>query len=472
MKNKEETLSKLQTNGVQTLLGEPKKAIIKLALPMIAAMLIQTIYNLADALWVSGLGADALAAVGFVFPLFILIMAIATGIGMGSGSAISRRIGSNDKTGADNVAAHSLVIIILLSLVFTLPLIVFSESIFLFIGAGDTITLTESYANVIFGGIIFIFFANIVNAILRGEGDAKRAMYAMALGSGLNIVLDPIFIYTLGLGVAGAAWATVLSLAVTSVFLSYLLFFKKDTFVSIRFRGFHFKKPILIDIFRVGLPASFSQISMSVVMIIINFIIVLISAGNTDGVAVYTIGWRIATIAVLPLMGIATAVLSVSGAAYGARAYEKINISHLYGIKVGLIIEVIISLVTFIFAPQIAAAFTQSQGAKHLAGDITVFLRIISLFYPFIAFGMLSGAVFQGIGKGLYAFLGTALRTLILTIFFAMIFAFIFQWGLTGIWWSIDISNFIGSIVIFVWVRYYIKKLMKTKSERSKSALV
>src|SRR6056297_3240940 len=96
---------KNQTEGVKTLLGEPKKAVMKLAVPMILAMLIQTIYNLADALWVSGLGADALAAVGFVFPFFMMIMALGTGIGLGSGSAISRKIGAEDKTGADNVAA-------------------------------------------------------------------------------------------------------------------------------------------------------------------------------------------------------------------------------------------------------------------------------------------------------------------------------------------------------------------------------
>ncbi|MBS3802390.1 MAG: MATE family efflux transporter, partial [Candidatus Thermoplasmatota archaeon] len=211
---------KNQTEGVKTLLGEPKKAVMKLAVPMILAMLIQTVYNLADALWVSGLGADALAAVGFVFPFFMMIMALGTGIGLGSGSAISRKIGAEDKTGADNVAAHSMILFIIIYIVFSIPLFVFAEPIFQALGTGDTLTLTVSYAQVIFIGALFIFFSNIANAILRGEGDAKRAMYALALGSVLNIVLDPIFIYTLNMGVAGAAWATIISFAIASILLA------------------------------------------------------------------------------------------------------------------------------------------------------------------------------------------------------------------------------------------------------------
>jgi len=173
-----------ETEGVKALLGDPKKAIIKLALPMILAMSVQTIYNLVDAIWVSGLGADALAAVGFVFPIFFIAMALSTGLGMGAGSAISRRIGAKDKEGADNVAVHSLIITLLLAVAFTIPLFVFAENIFVLIGAGKTVGLTVDYGQIIFAGSIFIFFTSVSNAILRGEGDAKRAMYAMMLGAG------------------------------------------------------------------------------------------------------------------------------------------------------------------------------------------------------------------------------------------------------------------------------------------------
>jgi len=167
---------------------------------MIAAMSVQTIYNLVDAIWVSGIGADALAAIGFVYPFFFLAMGLSNGLGVGAGSAISRRIGARDKPGADNVAVHTIVIMLLFAVAFTIPFFVLAHDIFALIGAGKTTGMTVAYGRVIFAGSIFIFFTNVANSILRSEGDARRAMYAMALGAGLNIVLDPIFIYYFGLG--------------------------------------------------------------------------------------------------------------------------------------------------------------------------------------------------------------------------------------------------------------------------------
>lgn len=452
---------KTETEGVKTLLGEPKKAIIKLAIPLIIAMSVQTLYNLVDAIWVSGLGADALAAIGFVFPFFFMAIALSTGLGVGVGSAISRKIGARDKEGADNVAVHSIIIMLLFTVVFTIPLFVFAGDIFVLIGAGKTAGMAAAYGSVIFAGGIFIFFSNTANSILRSEGDVKRAMYAMMLGAGLNIVLDPIFIYTLDMGVAGAAWATIMSFGVTSILMINWLFLKKDTYVSFKFSNFKFNKKIVKDIFGVGLPASLSQLSMALTMIIINVMIVMVGLGSTDGVAVYTTGWRVAMIAILPLLGIATAVVSVSGAAFGAQSFEKLKVSHLYAVKIGVMIETVIAAATFIFAPQIAAVFTQSEGAAHIASDLTFFLRVMCIFYPAVSFGMLSASVFQGTGKGINALLATTLRTLILTPLFVVVLAFSFNIGLIGIWFGIVAANIIGSAVAFSWARLYIVKLLR-----------
>jgi putative MATE family efflux protein len=200
----------------------------------------------------------------------------------------------------------------------TVPLFIFAEKIFILLGAGRTLAMAVSYARIMFAGTLVVFFVNIANAILRSEGDARRAMFAMVLGAVINIVLDPIFIYTFGLGVAGAAWATILSFSITSLLLFNWLFLKKDSYVSFSFRKFRFNREIVRDILRVGLPASAQQLSMSFTMLIINLILVRVA--GTDGVAVYTAGWRVATIAILPLLGIATAVVSVSGAAFGQGA--------------------------------------------------------------------------------------------------------------------------------------------------------
>ncbi|MGQ9787896.1 MAG: MATE family efflux transporter [Candidatus Hadarchaeaceae archaeon] len=449
------------TEGVKTLLGDPKKAIVKLSIPMIMAMLIQATYNLADAIWVAGIGADALAAVGFVFPFYFIMMAISTGLGVGSSSAIARRIGARDKDGADSTAANSIVLVVISAVIFSVPLVIFTESIFGAIGAGATLRMTADYARIISAGAIFLFFNNMGNAILRGEGDARRAMYALGLGAGLNIFLDPIFIYTLGLGVAGAALATVLSLSISSALLLYWLAIKNDTYVSIRFRGFRFNGDILKDILRVGIPSSIVQVSMSISMLVINFLIVLISKGGTDGVAVYSTGWRVATVGTLPLNGIATAVVAVCGAAFGERSYEKISVSHLHAVKIGLLIEVTVAAVTFVFAPQIAAVFTYSEGAAHLAEDLTLFLRIACLFWPFVSLGMHSSALFQAVGRGVSSLMATVLRVLVLTFLFVFILAFVLGFGLIGVWWGIVLANIIGSLVVFSWARLYVGGLMR-----------
>ena len=461
-----------ETKGVKTLLGDPKKAVVKLAIPMIIAMSVTTIYNFVDTLWVSGFGANwflatdvvdvgavAVAAVGFVLPFFIMIIAISTGLGVGCGSAISRRIGAKDKEGADNVAIHSIIITLLIATIFSIPFFIFADKLFVLIGAKDAAGLAISYGRVIFAGSVFTFFINVALAILRSEGDAKRAMYAMMLGACLNIGLDPVFIYIFRLGVTGAAYATVLSMAITSFILIYWLFFRRDTYVAFKFHDFKFNKEILKDIFRVGLPASVQQLSMSFTMLLLIIIITLISGDN--GVTVYTIGWRIVTIAILPLLGLATAVVSVGGAAFGAHSYEKLKTVFIYSIKIGLIVEIIIAAATFLLSPIITAAFTTFDIKLFaLSDDIILFLKISCLFYPGAAFGIMASSIFQGTGKGTYALICTLLRTVILVPIFALFFTQLLDLGLAGVWYALVVANLIGSAVSFTWCKLYIRNIM------------
>jgi len=448
-----------QTEGVKALLGDPKKALIKLAWPMIIAMTVQTLYSLVDAIWVSGLGSDSLAAVGFVFPLLFMGIAIATGLGIGGGSAISRKIGAKDKKGADNAAVHTIIIMFILAILYTIPLYMFSDDIFHAIGAGRTTAIASPYARIMFSATIISFFSFIATAILRSEGDAKRAMFAMVIGGILNAILDPIFIYTLNLGVPGAAWASVVSMSVSALLLIYWLFLKRDTFVAFHFRHFHFDRGIIKDILVVGLPASVMQLSMSIMMFMMNIIVERV--GGIDGVAVFSAGWRVATLATMPLLGLATAVVSVTGAAYGARSFDKLDIAHVYSLKIGSIIAISIAVATFIFAPFITAAFTQSADTARIGNDITIFLRIICIFYPATAFGILSSAVFQGVGKGMYSLLTTLLRTIVLIIPLAWIFAVILGWGLIGAWWGLVTANIIGGAITFIWAKIYVNSLPK-----------
>jgi len=447
-----------QTKGVKALLGDPKKAILTLSLPMIVAMVVQTLYNLINRIWVSGLGTDAAAAVGFAFPLLFMGTAIATGLGVGGGSAISRKIGAKDKNGADSAAVHTLILMIIVALGYAIPLFVFAEDIFRMIGAEPVAATAALYARIIYSASIVLFFISIATALLRSEGDAKRSMSAMVLGGILNAVLDPVFIYVFNWGVPGAALATVVSMSVSAVLLFYWLFLKKNTFLSFPFRGFHFDKSIMKDILAVGFPASLLQLSMAIMLFLMNIIVEQIS--GTDGVAVFSTGWAVATTASMPLLGMATAVVSVTGAAYGARDYKKLDIAHIYALKIGIIIETSIAIVTFILAPAITLAFTVSSDMAHLGNDITTFLRIICIYYPATAFGMLSSSLFQGVGKGLYSLIVTILRTIILIIPLAWIFGVTLGWGLVGAWWGLVVANIIGSAITFIWAKLYVNRLL------------
>jgi putative MATE family efflux protein len=445
------------TKGVKILMGEPKKAIIKLAVPMIIAMSANTIYNLVDVIWVAGLGSDAVAAVGFFFPYLMVIMSLAVGLGVGGAAAISRRIGAGDKEGADSVAAHTIYFMIIISAIFSIIFFVFAEIIFMGMGAGDVTAKATEYGRILFAGSIVIFYTQVATAIFRAEGDANRAMNALMLGAGLNIVLDPIFIFTLEMGVVGAAWATFLSMSITSLLLFYWMFMKKDTYIQIKFRSFSYNKNITKDIFGVGLPAMVMQLSMSISMIII--IIITGIVGGKEGVAAYTAGWRIAMIAILPLLGIATAVVSVTGAAYGAKDINKLKRSFLYAVKIGVIIEGGAAMFTFIFAPQITAVFARTEDMVAVAPDIIDLLRIMTIFYPGVAFGMMSSSMFQGTGKGTNALIVTIVRTLILGTPLSAIFALTLNWGLVGVWWGLVVGNLLGSFIAFSWANIYIRNL-------------
>ncbi len=427
----------MSTQGVETLLGNPKTAIIKLAIPMVAAMSAQTIYNLTDAIWVSGQGPESLSAVGFTFPFLFLAMAVANGIGIGGGSAISRRIGAQDKEGADAVASHSFVVMLCCSVIFSTVLFFLARPALSLMGAGAALGLAVPYAKIIFAGMVLLFFMQVALAILRGEGDAKRVMYAMGAGAILNIILDPLFIYSLGLGVAGAAWATVLSMLMVSTVLFYWLFIERKTYVTFRFRGFRFQRYALVDIGRVGFPASISQMSMSLMAFALTTIVA---------------------------SGVASAVTAVTGAAFGARDFAKVRISYLYALRAGVLVEIALALVIFLLAPQITWVFTWSEKSARLVNDLVLFLRVLWLILPTVACGMLSSAMFQGVGKGIYALIMTLIRTLVFTVPFAWFLGVYLGWGLKGIWIGMVSAGLAHIPIALGWSLSYIKKLGRTES--------
>ena len=450
---------KQKTIGVELLLGEPEKAIKKLSGPMIIAMLIYSTYNVVNAIWVAGLGSDALAAVGFIAPLFLVIIGLGNGLGAGTASAIARKIGAGDLKGANNTAVHAILITIIISALITLPLVLFTTDIALLFGAGQTAGLAGDYGRVVFGATILLLLTNVLSAILRAEGDTRRTMYVMGASAVINMVLDPLLIYTAGMGIAGAAWGMVISQVFVGVILIYWFFGKRVTYVSLNWRSFNYQNGITWNILGVGIPASVEFFLMSVLAIIINGLLVMVS--GTDAVAVYAAGWRVVIFAIIPLAAIGTSVVSVAAASFGGRRFDKLPVILNYSVKIGLIVSIALSIITWVFSNQIASIFTYTPESAPLAPAIAAFLATMCFFYPFVPPGIMSGSLFQGVGKGVTSLTLNLFRNLLFIAVFAYVFGVVLGYGEPGVWWGIVAGDILGGTLGYVWVRVYLSRLLK-----------
>jgi putative MATE family efflux protein len=422
------------------------------------SLLITSFYNLIDAAWVSGIGADALAGVGFFTPIFMILVGFGNGLGSGAAFAISKYIGEEDKTKADNASIHSILIDIILSVVITILLLIFLNPILALMGAGQTIGYATDYGVIILSGSIFIILSNALYGIFRGEGDTKRPMYAMIASAVLNMVLDPIFIYSLNLGVKGAAVATIISAIFVILILVYWFYFKRDTYLKPYLGNFKFKRDISMDIVKVGIPASIQLLNNAFFAAVFSALLTFV--GSTDSVAVYSTGWRIVTIGTTPLLAIGTALISVIAANYGARNYRNIQVAHRYAMKISIVIAVIVAIMTNVFAGDIASVFASSGSSVRIAPELTSFLAWIVIYYPTMAVGVASTYVFQGIGKGITAMFQTIMRETGFTIFFAVLLGVVLGYGVWGAWMGIVLGEVVSNNITMIWADWKIKKLI------------
>ena len=451
-------VSDVSTNNVDVMLQNPKRALITMSIPLIISLLITSFYNLIDAFWVSGLGADALAGVGFFTPIFMILVGFGNGLGSGAAFALSKYLGENNKLKADNAAVHSILINVIVSLIITSLLLVFLNPILNAMGAGQTIGYATDYGIIIILGSVFVIFSNALYGIFRGEGDTTRPMYAMIASAILNMILDPVFIYILNLGVKGAAIATLISSIFVILILLYWFYIKKDTYLKPNKVNFHFKKDISKDIVKVGIPASIQLLNNAFFAAV--FSALLAYLGSTDSVAVYSTGWRIVTIGTTPLLAIGTALISVIAANYGARNYKNIQIVHRYAMKVSIVIAFVVAFLTNFFAGDVASVFASSGSSVRIASELTSFLSWIVIYYPTMAVGVASTYVFQGIGKGLTAMFQTIMRETGFTIFFAVLVGVVLGYGVWGAWMGIVLGEIVSNNITMVWADWQIKKLM------------
>ena len=453
--------SRNNSDGVDILLGNPKKALLNMSIPLIISLLISSLYNLIDAAWVSGLGADALAGVGFFTPIFMILVGFGNGLGAGAAFAISKYIGEENKIKADNASIHSILIDILISIIITVLLLVLLVPILNAMGVGQTIGYATDYGNIIILGSIFIIMSNALYGIFRGEGDSTRPMYAMAASAILNMILDPIFIYTLNLGVKGAAIATLISSVFVILILIYWFYIKKDTFLKPILSNFNFKKDISFDIVKVGIPASIQLLNNAFFAAVFSALLAFV--GSTDSVAVYSTGWRIVVIGTTPILAIGTALISVIAANFGAKNYKNIQIAHRYAMKISMIFAFAVAILTNVFAGDIASIFASSGTSVRIASELTSFLAWIVIYYPTMAVGVASTYVFQGLGRVITAMFQTIMRETGFTIAFAVLFALVLNWGVWGAWMGIVLGEIVSNNLTLVWADWTIKKLLIKK---------
>ena len=439
---------------LNTFIDNPEKGLWTLAIPIMAGMGIHTLYTIVDMLFIGRLGGDSIAAVAYNMPLFFFVMGLTFGLGSGVTASIARFIGADDKVNADNSAEHAIAMAAVISIILTGSGLLYGESILSFLGAKESILASSwSYLRFICYGLPCMIFSGFFRSILSGEGDMKLPMIITAVGTVLNIILDPIFIFVLNLGVKGAAMATMISQVVVFLIFIYMLVVKEHSYIQFKMRNFSYSNLILSEIIKVGLPASISMIIMSFGQLVFNKIL---TGFSVEAVAAYQIGGRIDMVVFLPIMSIAAALTTLVGMFYGAKEWIKLKSIIRYGITRSVIITIGGSTLLMIFAPWIIKSFSNEPDIQNIA---VYYLRCISLIYPLVAIGMSIGRILQGMGKGIPLLIITSIRILVVSAPLALFFIYGLGKPIEYVWYAMMISTVVATTVAFFWLRYALNEI-------------
>ena len=447
---------------LSSFLADPSKALWRLAVPIMFGMGIHTLYNVIDMIFIGKLGGNAIAGVAFNMPIFFLMLGLTMGLGSGVTASIARFIGDEDKKSADNSAEHALAMAGGIAIVFTILGIFYGEKILIALGAeGEILILAWEYLSMIVLGLPFMVFSGFFRSILAGEGDMKFPMMVAGLGTLLNTILDPIFIFKLedygnigfGMGVKGAAMATVFSQLIVFLIFIYMLFIKDHAYITFKLKDFMPSKIILWDIIKVGLPASLSMIIMALGQGVFNKILIYYSSQT---VAAYQVAGRLDMLIFLPIFAIAGALTTLVGMFYGAREIGALNRIVRYGISSAFLITLVSSSFVYIFAETFSSWFTQDQ---EIISVSVGFLKRLCLVYPLVAIAITSGRVMQGLGKGLPVLLITIIRVLGVSAPLGLYFSFVLEKPVEWNWYAMMIAAFISFLIAIFWVRIELTKI-------------
>lgn len=430
------------------------RLILSMSLPAMFSMLVQSLYNIVDSIFVAKIGESALAAVSLAFPIQTLMIAVAVGTGVGINSLISRRLGEGDRKAADRAASHGIILGAISWAVFALLGVFFSRPFFqMFSTNGAVIRAGADYLSIVTILSLGIFVEISVEKTLQATGNMIYPMIFQLIGAVINLILDPILIFGLlgfpAMGVAGAALATVLGQIISMIYSLYIVF-RKDHEVTIRLKGFRFHARTVKDIYTVGAPSILMQSIGSVLNIGLNAILAGFSEAAVSVLGVY---YKLQSFVFMPVFGLNQGVMPIMGYNYGARNRKRV----LDALKWGCIIAVCImavGCVLFMGFPQLLLGMFNPT-AEMLEIGIPA-LRTISLCFLPAALGILASTLFQAIGMGSRSLIISILRQVVIILPAAYLFSKI---SLASVWHAFPLAEVVSLLVsiLFVWQVYRLK---------------
>jgi len=450
-------LGDVYMNKRNEMLGNEKisKLLLKLSLPATVGMIVNALYNLVDTIFVGrGVGPDAIGGLTIALPIQMVIMAFALMIGIGAASAVSRSLGAKDIEKADLVAGNAFLAIISLSTLFMILGLTFIDPLLKLFGASETLLpYAKEYISVIFLGSIFFSFTVASNNLIRAEGNAKASMFVMIIGTGLNIILDPIFIFVFKLGIRGAALATIISQFASFIYVMRYLYGGES---SIKVKLHHLKPQfdILYEIFTVGSASFARQIAGSLVAIILNNSLRIY--GGDISITIFGIVNRFIMFLFMPMFGVVQGMQPIVGFNYGAKKLDRV----MEAVKLSVITTTILAtfgyIIAEVFPGQIMWIFNNDPD---LIRDGSKVLRIVISVVPIIGLQIVGATLFQSLGKAIPSLILSLSRQVLFFIPLVLILPRLFDLGLLGVWLTFPAADILSTIVTAILLRREIGKL-------------
>jgi len=435
--------------------------LFKFSLPAIVGMVISSLYNIVDTLFVGrGVGPIAIAALTIVLPIQIIMMAIGFMIGSGSASIISRSLGKKKKDTAINTAGNAILLNLAINIVLMVISFIFIDKFLIFFGASkEVLPYAKDYMRIILLGFIFLSFSICSNNIIRAEGRPRAAMYSMVIGAVLNITLDPIFIFVFKMGTRGVAIATIISQIASCIYIIFY-FMSRESIFHFSPAMFKIKKDLIKNILLIGFPSFLMAVIDSVIFLIFNRAILYY--GNDLYMAISGITIRIIDFTLMPIIGIAQGFSTIIGFNYGAKLYLRVKSVLRKAVGWTTAIASVGFIMIMFFPKPLLSLFS---GGNEIIANSVLPMRIIATFLPLLGFLTIGGSLFQAIGKPSPALIITLSRQLLFLIPSILILPLFF--GLNGVWLSWPVSDFFAFLVTSIFVYKEIKIINKTLKAKS-----